>query len=870
MSSMNRLLPFLLLFVGTAHAATVTHEVATADTGSTPNTSGAFTPASGDLLVVWATCTGTLEATATLNSSISGFTFTQFDTEVYSTNDRIFGFVSDSLVSDTSSQTVEITIPADQCSGSNIVVEAIAGMSRDGLDAIKQSNNTSSAGPSAPAVTFGASVLTGNVTLGAVMLNANPATVTEPSGWTESADIGHATPTKGMQTSYRNSGFTGTTITWGSSETDWAAIIVELDTSATGPTFTAGPTVGTLTTTTIPLTATSDTTGTWEAVACPDGQTYPTVAQVLAGNCTGNVAAEATFAQAVVATVGDSDTLTGLDPGTTYDVHSAIDATPDSSSISTNANVTTNSLPTFSAGPSAGGVTSTTVTANFTSTQTGNVYGVACPDGQAAPTVAQVKAGNCTGDIAAVDAFTQAVVAAVSDTDTFTGLSSSTTYDTHYMIDSTLNGDSASIASLADQTTSAGGAPGFTSGPTVTPTTNGFTIAGTITCTGTCTVEAVACNPGDAAPSNAELEAGQCGGGNTAIMNAQENWTTTVGDSFTLTAASKPARFDVYVAGTDGTNDTTVIEFANQNRSADSGQTIAVLSSVAATSIFDLDDYFDPDVAAGDVVEHDSDTNEDSGCSVAFESDGDFTLTPDAAGDCDGKRTFDISYQDVSSDTTGLFTAPTTGNFATDDRVCINNSAPESGDPFEVPVAWGQGEAIVPIDLSAYFTDADGDSLTYTLTTGSWPTGISQSGTGNKDVTGTPTTENETGVALVVTATDECGDAATFSFYSGSSVDFYVINTWAVPNLDNLSPSEAEAAVVAAAPWRAADPGVVITGYDCGTGQDFLNVATQDPVSGGGAEAYEDINVELVGAILPDLTGMTEAEAVAAIEAVCP
>lgn len=646
----------------------------------------------------------------------------------------------------------------------------------------------------------------------------------------------------------------------------WPIIGVDVSAAAT---FTAGPTVGTVTTTTIPLTGTSDTNGTWVAVACPDGQTFPTVAQVLAGDCTGDVAAEATFSQAVVATVGDGDTLSGLDPGTTYDVHSVIDATTDSA-LYTNANVTTNALPTFSSGPSAGGTGGTTITVNFTSDQTGDVYGVACPDGQAAPTVAQVKAGDCTGDVAAEDAFTQAVVASVADTDTFTGLANSTTYDTHFMIDSTVNGDSAAIASLANQTTTAGSGPEFTSGPSVASATNGFTISGTITCTGTCTVEAVACNPGDAAPSNAELEAGQCGGGNAALMNASEAWTTATPDSFLLTSANKPARFDVYVAGTDGTNDTTVIEFANQNRSADSGQTIAVLSSIATTSIFDLDPYFDPDVTAGDVVEHDSDTNEDAGCSVAFEADGDFTLTPDAAGDCDGKRTFDISYQDVSSATTGLFTAPTAGNFTTDDLVCNGNTAPESEDPFEVPMAWTVGESIDPIDLSAYFSDADGDSLTFTLTTGSWPAGVSQSGTGNKDVTGTPTVEDEAGIALVVTATDNCGDTATYSFYSGTAKDFYVIDTWAVPNLDNLDFDDAATAVIAAAPWRAFDPGVVITGYDCGTGQDFLNIATQDPAFGGEVGAYEDINVELVGAILPDLTGMTEAEAVAAIEAVCP
>jgi len=214
--------------------AAVTHAVATADTGVTPNTSGAFTPAEGDLLIVWACGGGTLESAATLTSSISGNTFTQFATEVYSTNERIFGFVADQLIAagEDISQTVTFSIPADECTGSNIVVERVAGMTKTGLTAVRQFAVNNSSINAAPNITFPAVCLTGNPTLGAVRENTNPATVTEPTGWTESADIGYDTPTNGMETVYRDSGFTGDTITWGSTEQDWMAIGVELDASA--------------------------------------------------------------------------------------------------------------------------------------------------------------------------------------------------------------------------------------------------------------------------------------------------------------------------------------------------------------------------------------------------------------------------------------------------------------------------------------------------------------------------------------------------------------------------------------------------------------------------------------------------------------
>jgi hypothetical protein len=79
------------------------------------------------------------------------------------------------------------------------------------------------------------SALTGNVTLGFLANGTNPATMTEPTGWTEAADLGYATPTTGVHAVHRDSGFTGTTITWGSTTGGSTLdIILEMDTSAAG------------------------------------------------------------------------------------------------------------------------------------------------------------------------------------------------------------------------------------------------------------------------------------------------------------------------------------------------------------------------------------------------------------------------------------------------------------------------------------------------------------------------------------------------------------------------------------------------------------------------------------------------------------
>jgi hypothetical protein len=133
------LLALLLCLPLVANAATVTPENSVGDTGATPNTSGAFTPVAGDLIVVGVCATGTTDITATLSSSIGGFTFSQAQYVTYAGDTAgLFLYVSDALVSDTSSQTVTWTEAADPALGTNIMVAAIAGIDLDGLDAILQ------------------------------------------------------------------------------------------------------------------------------------------------------------------------------------------------------------------------------------------------------------------------------------------------------------------------------------------------------------------------------------------------------------------------------------------------------------------------------------------------------------------------------------------------------------------------------------------------------------------------------------------------------------------------------------------------------------------------------------------------------------
>lgn len=635
----------LLLAAPLAGAATVTHAVNTADTGPTPNTSGAFTPASGDLLVVWAHCPGTLLDTAQLTSSIGGFTFTQVATAVRSTNARVYLFVSDALVSSATSQTVDFAVSGDECTGSVITVERVAGMSRDGTDAIRQTakqDDGSSGTPPAP--TFASSALTGNVTVGAVLQNGLT-TITEPTNWTESADQQlDDTADSTLESVFRNSGFTGTTITWGSNASSTTAVLIaELDTSAAG------------------------------------------------------------------------------------------------------------------------------VAANFTS------------------------------------------------------------------------------------------------GPTVAAAANGYTISGTLNGTGfgSLVAYAVGVSPGDGAPTCTQIKAGQNDGGSSALLAANETWTTDVADSFALAAANNIPSMDVHVCGSDGTNDTSVTSSADQLRSARSGFALVTMASHSATGLCNLDSYFTPDCADGDVFEYEDDTNESADCNVAIAVDGEVTLTPVAPGDCDGRQTFEISYEDVSSATTGLFSAPTVGTFATDDTVYINNSAPVCEiNPADANMLLVEDAAMEALDFTAYCSDADADALTFSVTSGTLPNGTSLSGTGNKDWSGTPDTEDEAGAAITITATDVAGDTDTVDF------TVYVVNQWAAPNCVTNTPSECEAEIITAAPWREFDAGLVIDGTECSEATPGT-ITSQDPAAAGATDPFEDIHVMLAVAcgdpaterkivfVLSDLTGLT-------------
>lgn len=216
--------------------ATVTNAVTTASTANvTTYASGAFTPTAGDLLLVFATVSGTAAA-GSMTASANGITFTKVtDAALGGGAHMLYCFVANQLVGASPvSMAVTMDVTGDAGTGCVIGVTKIAGMTNTGASAILQSARQQNISTGTPAPVFASSCLTANATLGAVAEESGPTSnsAVPPASTTELGDLGYATPAQSLEYWSRDSGFTGTTPTWTSvASAIFGSIAVEMDTS---------------------------------------------------------------------------------------------------------------------------------------------------------------------------------------------------------------------------------------------------------------------------------------------------------------------------------------------------------------------------------------------------------------------------------------------------------------------------------------------------------------------------------------------------------------------------------------------------------------------------------------------------------------
>lgn len=211
-------------------AATFRTSAAGGSTSGTSNRTVAITPAVGDLLIVYCFVSTNTNDSPTCTDNNGSGTYTRIDVGnvvIATLNHRLSIFVRDALMTNTTATT--ITVATGSNTSGAVHCLAIAGMGRTGLTGAVRSKglqNNQAAGTAAPALNQAA--LTANLTI--VAQGSADTTTTAPASWTERQDTNFATPTIALETATRDSGFTGTTITFGAaSSTTFCSHALELD-----------------------------------------------------------------------------------------------------------------------------------------------------------------------------------------------------------------------------------------------------------------------------------------------------------------------------------------------------------------------------------------------------------------------------------------------------------------------------------------------------------------------------------------------------------------------------------------------------------------------------------------------------------------
>ncbi len=197
-------------------------------------TSASITPAVGDLFVVAVTCQGSNNTSPSAPTDDNGGTYTLVLAELKNSSaDTLAVFVRTALLANTTATLVTPAVTGS--TGTRTAVVAISGTTAVGSGAIVQSaGQANKASSTTPAPVFGGAANTANLVLGFVGNGGNPATMTPPTGWTENFDLGTSGKAVGLEGVEHDSGFTGTTVTWGStSATAYASVIVEILSYAT-------------------------------------------------------------------------------------------------------------------------------------------------------------------------------------------------------------------------------------------------------------------------------------------------------------------------------------------------------------------------------------------------------------------------------------------------------------------------------------------------------------------------------------------------------------------------------------------------------------------------------------------------------------
>jgi hypothetical protein len=184
-----------------------------------------FSP--GELLVAIVLASGNTNSAPSMSDPISGVWHLVGTATVNSGASTVSVFVRRRLCTDSSSLTCTVT-PGASTSGIYGSIVSVAGMTKFGSSAVRGfGKQDSQAAFSTPAPALPASALSSNLTIGGVAKDFVDV-ITPPTNWTEDQDTGGGV--KSIESVSRRTGFTGTTVTWGSAATvSYGSFIMELN-----------------------------------------------------------------------------------------------------------------------------------------------------------------------------------------------------------------------------------------------------------------------------------------------------------------------------------------------------------------------------------------------------------------------------------------------------------------------------------------------------------------------------------------------------------------------------------------------------------------------------------------------------------------
>lgn len=203
--------------------------------GTGAKTTGSFTPAQGERLYFFSTISNstdpsafTYQVTGGQSLGITNTTWTDTDSQINATLNRATHVREASFTAMDRAMTLSLT-PNTSITGAVGSVVGITGFPR-----VRQTAKTTraAAAAAAPEVTFTAPVATGSVVIAVVYASIGGVGTgfTPPSGFTALSDAGYTTPIVDQQVVVQDSGFSGSTVTWGSTTTSpWTIIAVELE-----------------------------------------------------------------------------------------------------------------------------------------------------------------------------------------------------------------------------------------------------------------------------------------------------------------------------------------------------------------------------------------------------------------------------------------------------------------------------------------------------------------------------------------------------------------------------------------------------------------------------------------------------------------